>query len=193
MPVKKGKLFVISGPSGTGKGTICNELLKDNEDLMLSVSMTTRHPRKGEVEGESYFFVTREEFLELKERGGLLEDAEVFGNFYGTPKQAVLDAMDLGKDVILEIDVQGGLQVRENFSSAVLIFIYPPSLEELENRIRKRGSESEEEIHRRLSGAKWELEQSPKYDYGVLNDDLATAVADCKAIIIAEHLKEHKM
>lgn len=190
--MKKGKLFVISGPSGAGKGTICKELLKINKNIVLSISMTTRQARPGEREGESYYFVSREAFLELKNKGGLLEDAEVFGNYYGTPKEEVLNALSLGRDVILEIDVQGGLQVKENFSSAILIFIYPPSLKELENRIRNRGSETEAEIAKRLSGSRWELSNSDKYDYGLINDDLTEAVKECMAIMTAEHLKDHK-
>lgn len=186
----KGKLFVISGPSGTGKGTICEQLLKNDDKIMLSISMTTRKPRQGEVDGESYFFVSRDEFQDKIANKGFIEYAEVFGNFYGTPKKEVMEALDEGRNVILEIDVQGGIQVKENFDQAVLIFILPPSLEELEDRIRNRGSEVEEEIIRRLSMAQTEIAESEKYDYVVINDDLDQAVADCQAIIRAEYLRQ---
>ena len=142
---KQGLLIVISGPSGAGKGTICKELLKDS-NFFLSVSITTRQPRQGEVNGESYYFYSKEEFKRKIEEKDFLEYAEVYGNFYGTPKSKVMERLDRGEDVILEIDIQGALKVKENFEEGVFIFILPPSMEELKNRIINRGSETPESL-----------------------------------------------
>ena len=149
MSRKKGRLYVISGPSGTGKGTVCGELLKEigNE---FSVSMTTREPREGEVDGKDYYFVSREVFLEHIEAGNFLEHATVFDNLYGTPKDMVLNRLERGRNVILDIDVQGGLQVKKAMPEAVLIFILPPSLAELRRRLEGRGTETAEKIEKRL-------------------------------------------
>ena len=153
-PVDKhaGKLFILSGPSGAGKGTICKELLAQTsrDDVQLSVSMTTRNPRNGETEGASYYFVSKEEFLRKIEAGGLLEHAEVYGNYYGTPKQPVIEKLAAGIDVILEIDMQGALKVKENYPDGVFIFILPPSMSELRKRLTGRGTETAEAIEMRL-------------------------------------------
>lgn len=181
----KGNLFVISGPSGTGKGTICKELVKE-EDINLSISMTTRNPREGEVNGKHYFFVTKEEFLKQVEEGNLLEYANVFDNMYGTPKDAVLKRLDRGHNVILEIDVQGGLQVKKLMPEAILVFILPPSLTVLRERIVGRATDSAEVIEKRLAGALNEIKLIGEYDYYVVNDDLDTAINDVLGIIYAE-------
>ena len=187
-PVEKhaGKLFILSGPSGAGKGTICKALLAET-DLELSVSMTTRNPRTGETEGESYYFVSKEEFLRKIEASGFLEYAEVYGNFYGTPKQPVIDKLSAGTDVILEIDMQGALKVKENYPDGVFIFILPPSMSELRKRLTGRGTETAEAIEMRLGETLKELSYIDKYDYCVVNGHLEEAVARVKAIVTAEH------
>ena len=187
-PVEKhaGKLFILSGPSGAGKGTICKALLAET-DLELSVSMTTRNPRAGETEGESYYFVSKDEFLRKIEASGFLEYAEVYGNFYGTPKQPVIDKLSAGTDVILEIDMQGALKVKENYPDGVFIFILPPSMSELRKRLTGRGTETAEAIEMRLGETLKELSYIDKYDYCVVNGQLEEAVARVKAIVTAEH------
>ena len=184
--MNKGRLFVISGPSGTGKGTICKELIKDDK-IRLSVSMTTRNPREGEVHGVSYYFATKEEFLQKIEAGGFLEHAEVFGNYYGTPKMEVLELLDEGIDVLLEIDVQGALQIKEVYPEAVLVFILPPSQEELRNRLSGRGTETPDVVERRLGEAAKEISFVNQYDYAVVNDDLEEAIDNVKSVIKASH------
>lgn len=186
--MKKGRLFVLSGPSGTGKGTICKEIRSYN-NANLSVSMTTREPRSGEIEGESYFFVDDEHFLKVLEEDGFLEHAEVYGSLYGTPKKPVLEALERGEDVILEIDIQGALKVKKTFPQGVFIFILPPSLKELEDRIRKRGTETEKSIRLRLSKTVDELSYIDQYDYYVVNKDLEIASRNVAAIMKAEHSK----
>ena len=190
-PVDKhaGKLFILSGPSGAGKGTICKELLAQTsrDDVQLSVSMTTRNPRNGETEGVSYYFVSKEEFLRKIEAGGLLEHAEVYGNYYGTPKQPVIEKLAAGIDVILEIDMQGALKVKENYPDGVFIFILPPSMSELRKRLTGRGTETAEAIEMRLGETLKELSYIDKYDYCVVNGKLEEAVNRVKSILIAEH------
>lgn len=181
----RGNLFVISGPSGTGKGTICAELVKE-DGIDLSVSMTTRAPRPGEVDGKHYYFASREEFLENIEKDNFLEYATVFDNMYGTPKDAVLKRLDRGHNVILEIDVQGGLLVKKAMPEAILVFILPPSNEVLRQRLEGRGTDSPEVIEKRLAGALNEIKLLGEYDYYVVNDDLATAIDEVKGIIRAE-------
>ena len=190
-PVDKhaGKLFILSGPSGAGKGTICKELLAQTsrEEVQLSVSMTTRNPRVGETEGVSYYFVSKEEFLRRIEAGELLEHAEVYGNYYGTPKKPVLEKLAAGIDVILEIDMQGALKVKENYPDGVFIFILPPSMSELRKRLTGRGTETANAIEMRLGETLKELSYIDKYDYCVVNGKLEEAVNRVKSILTAEH------
>lgn len=181
----KGLLLVISGPSGAGKGSICKELLKRN-DCWLSVSATTRAPRSGEIDGVNYYFLEKEDFLEKVKCGDFLEYAEVYGNYYGTPKSKVLEQLDNGRDVILEIDIQGALKVKESYPDGVFIFILPPSMEELKNRIIKRGSETPESLMTRFKAAYKEINFVSKYNYAVVNDTIEEAVRKIEGIIIAE-------
>lgn len=184
--MNKGRLFVISGPSGTGKGTICNELVKDDK-IRLSVSMTTRSPREGEIDKVSYFFASKEEFLEKIDADGFLEYAEVFGNYYGTPKMEVLELLDEGIDVLLEIDVQGALQIKSTYPEAVLVFILPPSMKELRSRLSGRGTEAPEVVEHRLSKAAHEISFATQYDYAIVNDSLDEAIDNVKLVIKASH------
>lgn len=182
----KGLLFVVSGPSGAGKGTICKALLEEL-DIDLSVSMTTRSPRPGEAEGVNYYFVSKEEFEETERQGGLLEHAYVYGNYYGTPKKMVLDKLEAGRDVILEIDIQGAMKVKESYPKGIFIFILPPSMKELRKRITGRGSESEEAINMRLGETLKEVSYIDKYDYCVINNEVSEAVERVASIMRAEH------
>ncbi len=190
---KKGVLLVISGPSGAGKGTICKALLEKHKDIYLSVSATTREPREGEVHGVNYFFTSKEDFLSKVEEGDFLEHAEVYGNYYGTPKSSVQKMLDEGRDVILEIDIQGALKVKENWEEGIFIFILPPSMEELKQRIIKRGSETPESLMRRFKSAYKEINYISKYNYAVVNDEIDTAVAKLEAIIAAEKCRVDRM
>lgn len=184
--MSKGLLFVLSGPSGVGKNTVLDELFKNFNGVSYSVSATTRERREGEVEGENYFFISEEKFKEIKEEDGFIESALVHGHHYGTPKKFVDQKLETGEDIILEIDTQGAKQVREKYPEAVYIFLLPPSLEELENRLDKRGSESDKSKNVRLSNARQELKEVHNYDYEVINDSLADAVREIKKIIIKE-------
>ena len=192
MPLK-GLLVVVSAPSGTGKTTLCHMLLKEFENMEFSVSYTTRPPRKGEVNGKDYFFVSKEEFERMVEEGDFLEWANVYGNLYGTSKSQVLRALNEGKDILLDIDVQGALQVKKNLPEAVLIFIMPPSFDELERRLRHRGTDSEEVIKRRLETAKEEIKKAVYYDYIVVNDVLEVAFDKLKSIVTAEKCRTDRL
>ena len=185
MSRKKGRLYVISGPSGTGKGTICRELLKDVNNE-FSISMTTRAPREGEQHGREYYFVTREDVLENIEAGNFLEYAPVFDNLYGTPKDMVLNRLAKGRNVLLDIDVQGGLQVIKAMPEAILIFVLPPSLAELRNRLEGRGTEDPASIEKRLSQAVNEIKLIGEYDYYLVNDVREDAVNQVRSIMTAE-------
>ena len=178
----KGKLVVVSGPSGVGKGTIVKTLVSRRNDVVESVSCTTRAPRKGEVHGREYYFLTKEEFLKRIKENDFLEYDEHFGNYYGTPKSFVRETLK-EKSVILEIDVVGGLNAKKEFSECVLVMIVPPSLEELKRRLLARNSETEAEIENRLSRLAYELSQQDKYDFIIVNDDLETAIQDLENII----------
>lgn len=183
---KKGLLLVVSGPSGVGKGTICKEYLGKYDDCALSVSATTRAPRDGEVDGVSYFFLTHDEFRKKIDEGGFLEHAVFCDNYYGTPKDAVMQQLEEGKNVILEIEVQGALQVRSHYPEAVFVFVIPPSVEVLEERLRGRGTETDEVIKQRLERAKAEFKYIDKYNYVLVNDTVSEAVCRLHSIIEAE-------
>lgn len=188
----KGLLIVLSGPSGAGKDTILHTLLKKSQELRLSVSATTRNPREGEVDGRDYFFVTKEQFLSMRQNGEVLESAEYCGNYYGTPAKPIRDWMDAGSDVVLEIEVQGGGQIKQKCPDCVSVFILPPSVGELEHRLRDRGTESEEAIQKRLQAARQEILQAKAYDYVVINDTVDNAVAAIQHIVAAEKYKKDR-
>lgn len=189
-----GFLLVLSGPSGSGKGTVSQAIMKENKEIVFSTSVTTRTPRPGEVNGENYFFVSKIKFEQMVEKDELLEHAFVHTNYYGTPKQFVFDQIENGEIVLLEIDVQGALQIKKKYKEAVFIFLIPPTMEELRNRLVKRDTESEEEINTRFKNAFRELDFVGEYDYFVINDKVSQAVIDIENIIAAEKLrvKRHK-
>ncbi|NCO73959.1 MAG: guanylate kinase [Cyanobacteria bacterium] len=175
---QKGKLVIITGPSGVGKGTIVKSLLAKNPQIFLSISATTRLPRKGEIDGKDYYFLSRLQFEEMINKGELLEWAQYAGNYYGTPIKPVLEKIEQGKTIILEIEVLGANQIKNNFSSATRIFILPPSIEELEKRLRERNTDTEEVIIKRLNKAKEELAVSEEFDYQIINDNLDLAITE---------------
>lgn len=192
--MSKGFLLVISGPSGCGKGTVSKELLDRNKDIVFSVSATTRKKRQGEVEGKNYFFTELEDFKSMVEDNKFLEYANVHNNMYGTPRDFVVKEIEKGEIVLLEIDVQGAMQVKKNYKNVVFVFLLPPTMDELKNRIIKRGTETEEDIERRFKNAFEELNFVGEYDYFVVNDKVENAVIDIENIIAAEKLrvKRHK-
>ena len=188
---KKGLLLVVSGPSGAGKGTICKVLMNRNEDLKLSVSATTRQPRTGEVEGVNYFFLTHEKFNDMISKNEFLEYAQTYSNFYGTPKGPVMESLEKGQDVVLEIEMQGARQVKQIYPDAILIFVLPPSLNELQSRLCNRGTETEEQMHERLSCAFEEIKQIKDYNYFIFNETNkeVEAAIEIENIISAEKNK----
>ena len=187
MSNRKGIIIVVSGFSGAGKGTLMKELTSKYDNYALSVSATTRNPRPGEVNGREYFFVTNEEFEKLINENGLIEHAGYVDHYYGTPRKFVEDKLSQGIDVILEIEIQGALQIKEQYPDAVLLFVMPPSVAELEKRLRGRGTETEEVILQRLKRAKEESVGIEKYDYLVINDDLEKCTERLHSIIEAAH------
>ncbi|MBF7095862.1 guanylate kinase [Alkalibacter mobilis] len=189
----KGLLIVISGPSGAGKGTICKELLKHEKNLEVSVSATTRDPRNGEVEGKNYYFINKANFLDMIGNNEFLEYAKVYDNYYGTPKSPVLEKMDRGIDVILEIDIQGAAQVRANYPEGIYIFVVPPSIKELKKRITERGTENPEQLNKRMECACDEIRNATKYSYIVINDEVTVAAKQVSAIITAEKCRSERL
>ncbi|MEN6326793.1 MAG: guanylate kinase [Syntrophomonas sp.] len=186
---RKGILFVISGPSGVGKGTIKRALLSRMSDIKLSISATTRLPRDGEVEGKHYFFVDYSKFDAMVKQNQFLEWAEVYTNRYGTPRSFVMENLDHGRDVFLEIDIQGAKQVKKTMPSGVFIFISPPNMDELASRLQSRGQDSQASIDLRLAASEEEIKQINCYDYLVVNDDLDQALEKIQAIIVAERCR----
>ncbi|WAW14239.1 guanylate kinase [Peptostreptococcus equinus] len=186
---KRGLLLVVSGPSGAGKGTVCKKVIENNDNIMLSVSATTRQPRTGEVEGISYYYKTKEQFEHMIENGQLLEYARVYDNYYGTPKQEIYDQLENGTDIILEIEMQGAMQVKKKFPQAVFIFILPPSLNELKNRIVGRGTETIDQIEKRMSSAFGEIKLIKDYDYFIFNDSIEKSADQVMSIVNAERSK----
>ena len=186
MSKSRGVLVVFSGPSGSGTGTVLKEALKKNESLKLSVSVTTRAPREGEVDGVDYIFYSQEQFRELVSQNGFLEWACFCDNYYGTPREEIEAMLAEGKNVVLEIEVQGAMKIREKCPDAVLIFNLPPSMEELKNRLEGRKTDSEEVIRKRLDTAVWEIAQAEKYDYILVNDEVDKAAETLLSIIDGE-------
>lgn len=187
--MSKGKLFIVSGPSGSGKDTILQGVFKKHPEIKLSISSITRAMRAGEVEGEKYHFISRDEFEELLKNDMLLEHNVFVGNYYGTPKAPVEECLNAGGDMILEIDVNGAAQVREKMPEAISIFIMPPSFEVLKNRLSGRGTETEEVVEQRMTAALGEIARAKEYDYIVINDQLDVAIDDLLSIILSERLR----
>lgn len=190
---KQGLLVIFSGPSGSGKGTVLRSLLSDRSDIVLSISATTRQPRPGEQDGLDYFFHTRETFEQLIREDQLLEHAEYSGNYYGTPAPFIQSQRKQGRHVLLEIEVQGALQVMQRCPDAVSIFLAPPSLKVLEERLRGRGTESEKVVCRRMEAARWELTHMDRYQYVVVNREVEQAAADVDSILHAETMRFSRM
>lgn len=189
----KGIVFVMSGPSGAGKTSILREVLRSNNNLDFSVSYATRERRPEEVQGKDYFFVTLEEFKRLQKEDEFLEWAKVHGNYYGTSRHQVSKSVDLGRDILLDVDIQGAMSLMSKLRDAVYIFVAPPSYEELINRLQSRGTEDTQSLRTRLEDAKWELEQVKNFQYLVINDNLKHSVSQFEAIITAERLRVDRM
>ncbi|NLM36937.1 MAG: guanylate kinase [Firmicutes bacterium] len=185
----EGLLFVLSGPSGVGKNTVLKEVLAKRPDLTYSISATTRPPRGQEVDGVNYFFLTEEQFLAERAKNGFLEWAEIYGHYYGTPKKQVVALLQKGQHVILDVDIQGAAQIRQNYANAVLIYLHPPSLAELIRRLQERNTEDEEAIRKRLAYLETELAAVEFYDYVVVNDRLDEACMRVESIINAEEVR----
>ncbi|ACL76141.1 guanylate kinase [Ruminiclostridium cellulolyticum] len=186
---QKGLLVVVSGPSGTGKGTVCKKLLSQRDNVRYSVSATTRKPREGEIEGQSYFFVSESKFLDMIKNDALIEWDKYCDNYYGTPKSYVDSSMESGMDIILEITVEGALEIKQKYPDSVLIFILPPSFEELRRRIECRATECTDVIEKRLQKAASEIKYVSKYDYLILNDSVDEAVMNIEKVLDSERLK----
>lgn len=187
--IRKGLLIVLSGPSGVGKGTVCKALLQKKRDLIYSVSATTRKPRVGEIEGVNYFFISHEQFQRMIKMDRLLEYAEYVGHYYGTPCDFVEQTLAAGQDVILEIEVQGAMKVKQKYPEGIFIFLLPPSLAVLQERIQERGTEQKRVIAHRMDVAMKELALVTHYHYAVVNDEIDSACRRIESIIIAEHCK----
>lgn len=187
-----GIIMIVSGPSGSGKGTICTELSKKREDVYISVSVTTRPPRAEEVEGKSYYFKTKEEFEEMIRNDELIEWVKYCDNYYGTPKQNIEIKRNEGKNVILEIEVEGALNIKKKYPDSVLVFVFPPNYDELIKRLKGRGSEKNEEIEKRIRRATYEMSMIENYDYVIINDDIHNAVSKLESIIDAEKCKVNR-
>lgn len=188
---KKGQLYVFTGPSGTGKGTILSHVLEQDKNVFLSVSATTRAPRGGEQDGVHYYFLTHEAFEDKIKQGAFLEYAQYVGNYYGTLEAPVDQQLAQGCDVVLEIEVQGAMQIHKKRPDAVMVFVAPPSMEELERRLRGRGTESDEKVQGRLQTATQEMGFANRFDYIIVNDKLENAVADLLAVLAAERCRNH--
>ncbi|MDY4561696.1 guanylate kinase [Peptostreptococcus porci] len=189
MVKKKGLLIVISGPSGAGKGTICKKLVEKHENINLSVSATTRKPREGEIEGVSYYYKSKSEFENMIDNDEFLEFAKIYENYYGTPKKTIFDEINKGNDVILEIEMQGAMQIKKSYPEAVFVFILPPSLSELKSRIVGRGTETNAQIEMRFNSAYNEIKLVGEYDYFVFNNVVEKSVEDIENIIMSEKMK----
>ena len=189
----RGQLYVISGPSGVGKGTVVSEFLNQNKEVFLSVSATTRAKRPGEEEGVNYYYKSQEEFVKMIENNEFMEWAQFCNNYYGTPKATVENILKSGKDVILEIEVQGAMQIKKNFPESIFVFVLPPSLDELKKRLINRATESEEVVNLRIETAKKEILYAKEYDYLLVNDTVSNTVSKLSGIIISERCKTERL
>lgn len=186
---KQGLLIVLSGPSGSGKNTVCDEVKKNNKNIWKSISMTSRKPRKGEIDGKSYYFVTEEEFKKNIEDDNMLEYAKFAGNYYGTPKKNIQKHLDNGEDVILVIEIQGALQIKQKISHALFVFLLPPSMKELKRRLIDRNTESSSKVMERFERAYKEINELSKYNYVIVNDNVKDAAKKLESIILAERCR----